>query len=209
MKMLKKLIKKIILKEPLRRIWELFDLIHKYCYLSQYARYRELYDINPSFRFNGGGIAFYGGGEIHCDGNGYIGQYSSIQACDGYEVVIGNNCSISHFVKICTLNSVADQDFSRVGQGARKLRKGNVVIGAYCWVGANVFITEGVKIGENSVIGANSVVTKNIPHCIAAGNPAKVVKFKSYLPESDKLRLIQEYQDSLSDGLKTNYEGLS
>ena len=51
-----------------------------------------------------------------------------------------------------------------------------MIIGAYCWVGANVFITEGVKIGENSVIGANSVVTKNIPpHCIAAGNPAKVL----------------------------------
>ena len=99
---------------------------------------------------------------------------------------------------------------SRVGQGERKLSKGNVIIGAYCWVGANVFITEGVKIGENSIIGANSIVTKNVPpHCIVAGNPAKVIKFKSYLPESEKLRLMQKYWDSLSDRLKTNYEGLS
>ena len=117
MKMLKKLIKKIILKEPLRWILELFDLIHKYRYLSQYARYRERYDIHPSFRFNGEGIAFSGDGKIYCGANGYIGRYSSIQAYDGCEVVIGNNCSISHFVKIYTLNSVADQDFSRVERG--------------------------------------------------------------------------------------------
>lgn len=52
-----------------------------------------------------------------------------------------------------------------------------VYIGDNVWVGANVMILKGVSIGSNSVIAAGSVVTKDIPaNCIAAGNPAKVVK---------------------------------
>ncbi len=46
-----------------------------------------------------------------------------------------------------------------------------------CWIGANVTILPGVEIGKNAVVGAGSVVTKNVPeHCVAAGNPARVVK---------------------------------
>ena len=52
-----------------------------------------------------------------------------------------------------------------------------VLIGENCWIGRNVSIMKGVCIGDNTVIAANSVVTKSIPaNCIAAGNPAKVVK---------------------------------
>jgi acetyltransferase-like isoleucine patch superfamily enzyme len=52
-----------------------------------------------------------------------------------------------------------------------------VVIGENCWIGRNVSIMKGVTIGDNCVIAANSVITKSIPaNCIAAGNPAKVVK---------------------------------
>ncbi len=52
-----------------------------------------------------------------------------------------------------------------------------VIIGENCWIGRNVSIMKGVTIGANSVVAANSVVTKSIPaNCIAAGNPAKIVK---------------------------------
>lgn len=50
--------------------------------------------------------------------------------------------------------------------------KNDVLIGAYS------IILKGVTIGEGSVIGGGSVVTKDIPsHCIAAGNPCKVIKY--------------------------------
>jgi acetyltransferase-like isoleucine patch superfamily enzyme len=52
-----------------------------------------------------------------------------------------------------------------------------VEIGDNVWIGANVIILKGVTIGTGSVIAAGSVVTKDIPaNCIAAGNPALVVK---------------------------------
>lgn len=56
--------------------------------------------------------------------------------------------------------------------------KGAVVIGKNVWIGRQVTVLSGVTIGENSIIGANSVVNKDIPpNCVAAGNPAKIVKY--------------------------------
>lgn len=53
-----------------------------------------------------------------------------------------------------------------------------VVIEDDVWIGANVTILKGVTVGARSVIGAGSIVTKSIPaDCVAAGNPAQVVKY--------------------------------
>lgn len=52
------------------------------------------------------------------------------------------------------------------------------IIGNNVVLGANVNIIGDVKIGNNVIIGAGSVVVKDIPdNCIAAGNPAKVIRF--------------------------------
>lgn len=50
-------------------------------------------------------------------------------------------------------------------------------IGKRCFIGGRSIIMPGVIIGDGVIIGAGSVVTKDIPSCcIAAGNPAKVIK---------------------------------
>jgi acetyltransferase-like isoleucine patch superfamily enzyme len=50
-------------------------------------------------------------------------------------------------------------------------------IGATCFIGARSIILPGVRIGDGCVIGAGSVVASDIPaHCVAIGNPARVVK---------------------------------
>jgi len=52
-----------------------------------------------------------------------------------------------------------------------------IIIGRNVWVGANVRICKGVTIGDGSVLAANAVITKDVPaNCVAAGNPAKIVK---------------------------------
>lgn len=56
-----------------------------------------------------------------------------------------------------------------------------VIIGDHVWICSNVNIMKGVTIGEGAVISSNSVVTSNIPaHCMASGNPAKVIAENVY-----------------------------
>ena len=91
--------------------------------------------------------------------------------------MIGRNVHISHFVKIYTGSNVPDQNFNQEEQLQK--RTGSVIIGDGCWVGVGVFIREGVTISEDTVIGANSVVTHDLPpHCIAAGCPARIIRYK-------------------------------
>lgn len=50
-------------------------------------------------------------------------------------------------------------------------------IGKDCVIGVNAIIMPGVHIGDEVIIGSGAIVTKNIPsNCIAAGNPAKIIK---------------------------------
>lgn len=52
-----------------------------------------------------------------------------------------------------------------------------VVIGNDVFVGMHSLILKGVTIGDGVVVGAASVVTTDLPpRCIAAGNPARVIR---------------------------------
>lgn len=52
-----------------------------------------------------------------------------------------------------------------------------IVIEEDVLIGARCIILKGVTIGARSIVGAGSVISKDIPaDCIAAGNPAKVIK---------------------------------
>jgi len=55
-----------------------------------------------------------------------------------------------------------------------------IFIGNDVWIGSNVTILKGVKIADGAVIGAGSVVVKDVPsYAIVAGNPAKIIKYRS------------------------------
>jgi maltose O-acetyltransferase len=164
--------KKIILKYISRGLDCLFEINHKI----RYFYYRSCYDIDSTFKFNGVGIKIYGDGKVLIGKNSYFGSYTSIQSKNGSFVKIGNNCSISHNVRIYTAN----RDPREVVSGReKKIKCENVLIGDNVWIGANVFIVQGVTIGNNVVVGANSVVTSNIPsNVIAAGVPARILSAK-------------------------------
>ena len=108
---------------------------------------------------------------------------------------VGDGSTIGHFVHIVAERSVtigenvliADKVFiSDADHGYKDISipiqnqnleiKKPVSIGEGSWLGDNVSVC-GASIGRHCVIGTNSVVVKDIPDfCIAAGNPAKIIK---------------------------------
>jgi acetyltransferase-like isoleucine patch superfamily enzyme len=114
------------------------------------------------------------GGEIH------IGKNTRIHGTciHAYESIkIGDNCLIAANTQIMDGNG-HDLSFDNVAN--RIKTKGTVkpvIIEDNVWIGTGVIVLPGVVIGKGSVISANSVVSKSIPEmCIAAGNPALVIK---------------------------------
>lgn len=95
----------------------------------------------------------------------------------GGGVEIGDRTLIGYRTMILSSNHVVGARETRIfGSGHEKRR---VVIGADAWVGAGVVVLPGVTIGHGAVVGGGSVVAKSIPDfAIAAGNPAKVLKFR-------------------------------
>jgi maltose O-acetyltransferase len=160
-----------------RWLLNLYRILKEFNQKEIYEKYRNQYEIDEKFRFNGEDIIFYGEGEIRCNESSYIGAYSTIQSSKGNKVIIGKGCQISHNVRIYSQSANADQNFEFYDSSIAK--KGDVVIGDYVWIGANVMINPNLKIGNNSVLGANSVVTKDVePFTIVGGVPAKLIRYK-------------------------------
>jgi len=104
-----------------------------------------------------------------------IGDYCLI--CPGvrigsaHEITIGDNCMIASNAYI------TDADWHDIYNRIAIGRTEPVAIYDNVWIGDSAIVCKGVTIGENSIIGAGAVVVDNIPaNCVAAGNPARVVK---------------------------------
>lgn len=97
-------------------------------------------------------------------------------------VEIGNNVLIASKVYISDLSHGSYQGNEHDSHPdsipkERPLFSKPVLIEDNVWIGEMVTVLPGVTIGKGSIIGANSVVSKDIPEfCIAAGNPARVIK---------------------------------
>lgn len=97
-------------------------------------------------------------------------------------VIIGSNTLIASKVFISDHNhgqfNSSDEDCGPSRPPLlRPLSAKPVSIGENVWIGESVCVLPGVAIGDGAVIGAGSVVTTNIPaRCVAAGNPAKVIR---------------------------------
>ena len=127
-------------------------------------------------------------------GHSYFKYDSDIQVFRGAKMLIGN-CATNIGLKIVCSELIQIGNDVHIGRdvwirdnngGHQVIVKGYkdkapVIIGDNVWICSNVSITKGVTIGKGAIISANSVVTSNIPaHCIASGNPAKVIAENVY-----------------------------
>lgn len=127
----------------------------------------------------------YGEG-ISIGNNSYIGENTVIRAAE--KIVIGNSVLIAHNVNIIDTDShemnyiERDVSFKLMVKVGHPRYKGNVettpiIIEDNVWISYNVCILKGVTIGKGAIIGCGSVVTHDIPaFCVAAGNPAKIIR---------------------------------
>jgi maltose O-acetyltransferase len=92
---------------------------------------------------------------------------------------IGNDVMMGPEVIIMTVNHGFERiDIPMMEQPSSPSKK--VIIGNDVWIGTRVIILSGVTIGNGVIIGAGAIVTKDIPdYAIAAGNPAKIIRYRN------------------------------
>ena len=111
------------------------------------------------------------GSDVSCGNDCHIGCINEVIISDG--VLLGSHILINDHshgqTEYVSCQRPADREL---------VSKGPIHIGKYVWICDGACVLPDVTIGENSIIGANAVVTKNVPpNCVAAGNPAKIVKY--------------------------------
>lgn len=167
-----------------------------------YASTRSLQERFPEYQFGKGT---------------YAGKLAVLAWGEGATLSIGNYCSIADGVTIFLggehrTDWVTTYPFSALWDGARHIAghpatKGNVTIGSDVWLGQSSVVLSGVTIGHGAVIAAYAVVTKDVPpYAIAAGNPARIIKYRFRSEEIESLLRIawwnwpeEEIRKSLSD----------
>lgn len=156
----------LILLYKVKKCWSRVSL------LSDKAYYSRRFSINTGF-ISGRDVSIIGGGVLKVGLNSYIGNFSSVQISKGCSVILGENVSLSHNVRIYTSGRKPEGVISGESLG---YRYGNVIIGNNVWVGANVMILHGVNIANNVVVGANSVVVKSLLEPgVYVGAPARKI----------------------------------
>ncbi len=115
-----------------------------------------------------------------------IGDNSGIGVnCVVGRAIIGKNVMMGPDVVFVT-RSHNFLDVDKPMRWAGHLESEPIIIGDDVWIGTRSIILPARKIGTGVVIGAGSVVTKDVPdYAIAAGNPARVIKYR-VLPEQGR-----------------------
>lgn len=109
-----------------------------------------------------------------------IGEHTKIlgkthlAALEGTKIEIGKDCLFSSDIHFRTgdSHSVLDMEGRRINDSR------DILIGEHVWVGTKVICLKGAAVPAHSIVGAGALVTKDFsqPHCVLAGNPARVVK---------------------------------
>jgi acetyltransferase-like isoleucine patch superfamily enzyme len=109
---------------------------------------------------------------------------------EGARIVVGAFCAIDNEARIhgggehvitraaaFPLNAML---FDRGKRNAVDDREtGTTVIGNDVWIGKGATVLAGLTVGDGAVVGTRAVVTKSVPpYAIAAGNPARILRYR-------------------------------
>jgi len=109
---------------------------------------------------------------------GRITMGDNVLVSPGTHIVSSESITIGSNTMFASGCYVSDSDWhDTYDRTAEHDKHAPIVIGENVWFGVRAIVGKGVTIGENSIVGTGSVVTRDIPaNCIAAGNPAVVVR---------------------------------
>lgn len=103
-----------------------------------------------------------------------VGGSLNIECSEGTTLTIGEDCMLSHQIRIFTtdMHSIIDNDGNRINKAK------DVTIGNHVWIGMRAFILKGSQIPDGTILGASAVYSgrNEENNCIYAGNPAKKIK---------------------------------
>ncbi len=137
---------------------------------------------------------FPGSGQISVGNWCFLGEQSRVWAQSsisiGNRVLISHSCNIfdclTHPISAAARHAQFREIMSAGHPNSVDLSPKPVVIDDDVWLGCGVIVLRGVSIGRGAIIGAGSVVTQDVqPWCIAAGNPAKIIRA---IPPEDSFR---------------------
>lgn len=115
--------------------------------------------------------------------------YGGINVLDfgsSHSLKIGSFCSIGPNVMFLLsadhrIDTISTFPFKVkcLGQESEAVSKGDIILEDDVWIGYGATIMSGVHIGQGAVVAAGAVVTKDVPpYAIAAGVPAKIIKYR-------------------------------
>lgn len=146
-----------------------------------HIRFRARLDVFPYHHFDVGSntviedytVINNGAGDVFIGDNSIIGIGTVIIG----PVRMGNGSYTGQHVFMAGFNH-GFQDGTRNSRTQPvDIRGEGVVVEEDVFIGSNSVITAGVTIGKGTQVGAGSVVSRDLPpHCIAVGNPAKVIR---------------------------------
>lgn len=113
------------------------------------------------------------------DQNSSLKIGKNVSVGDRTEIHAGKSVSIGDDTLIAWDCCIMDRDYHKFMSESENYKE--VTIGSHVWIGAKAMILKGVNIGDGAVVAAGAVVTKDVPpKCLAAGNPAKIIKEDVY-----------------------------